>query len=147
MTHYIDTSALVAVLVTEPHTPRVMAWLEKQPAGIAFISDWTHTEVASALSLKLRTAALTLDQRAAALAAWNRLHVASLQTLAVTPAHFEAAAHFAGQHQLGLRAGDALHLAIAASTGFRIVTLDRAMAEAAPLLGIPVEPLESPHHP
>jgi predicted nucleic acid-binding protein len=141
LSHYIDTSAVVAMLVVEPHTPRVMAWLANRPPGTLFISEWTHTEVASALSLKLRTGALTLDVRANALATWNRLQVASLHTLGVTSAHFETAAHFANQHELGVRSGDALHLAVAAESGFTLVTLDILMANAAPRLGVPVESL------
>ena len=141
MSHYIDASALVAALVSEPHSQRARLWLEAQPAGQVFISDWTHTEVASALSQKLRSGQLTIDQRAEALTTWRRLHTASLQTLAIVPQHFELATAFANQHDTGLRAGDALHLAVAASAGFPIVTLDKTMADAAPILGIPVEPL------
>ena len=48
-----------------------------------------------------------------------------------------AAARMTDQHALGLRAGDALHLAIAADHGATVQTLDRRIAEAAPTLGIP----------
>lgn len=139
MSFYIDTSAIVATLVVEPHTPRAIAWLHSQAPGIACISDWTHTEVASALSLKLRTGELTPEQRATVRIAWEQLHTASLPTLAVTTAHFEAAGRFVGQHELGLRAGDALHLAIAHVGGMSLVTLDKRMADAALQLGVPVE--------
>jgi uncharacterized protein len=138
---YADTSALVPLLVTETHTPRVMTWLAKQAPGTIVISDWSHTEVASALSLKLRIGEITLPLRAAAFAAWTRLHTSSLPTLAVTSDHFEVAAGIAARHDLGMRAGDALHLAIALDGGHRLVTFDARMAAAAPVLGIPVEPL------
>lgn len=141
MTYYIDTSALVATLVVEPHTASVIAWFNTQQPGSVFISDWTHTEIASALSVKVRTAQIKLQVRAAAIAAWQRLHTASLPTLAVVPEHFETAARFAERHDLGVRAGDALHLAIAADGNHTLVTLDRTMADAALQLGIPVEPL------
>lgn len=85
------------------------------------------------------TGALTLDRRAAALAAWNQLRGDSLLTLAIIDDHFEIAARFADQHELDLRAGDALHLAIAAGGGHHLVTLDLRLADAAPRLGIPVE--------
>nr|WP_294810246.1 hypothetical protein [uncultured Sphingomonas sp.] len=39
----------------------------------------------------------------------------------------------------GLRAGGALHLAIAQSGGLSLVTLDRTMADAALQLGIAIE--------
>ena len=139
---YVDASAVVAAVTEEAHSERVWAWLDRQSAGTVFISDWTHTEVASALSIKLRTGQLTIDQRATALAAYRQLQAASLHTLAVTPQHFTRATHFATQHDLGVRAGDALHLAIAAASGFKLFTLDTTMANAAPLLGIPVEPLD-----
>lgn len=144
MSCYLDTSALVATLVTEKHTDRVMAWFIRQPIGTLFISEWTIPEVASALSLKLRTGQLTIDQRAAALSTWSRLRGATLHTLGIASEHFEAAAGFANQYQLGVRGGDALHLAVAATSGFRLVTLDATMARAAPLLGVPVEPLDLP---
>ena len=41
------------------------------------------------------------------------------------------------QHMLGLRAGDALHLATASEHGATVHTLDRRLAEAGPVLGVP----------
>jgi uncharacterized protein len=69
LSFYIDTSALVATLVVEPHTDRALAWLGAQQPGSVFISDWVHTEVASALSVKERTGQLSPGLRAAASAA------------------------------------------------------------------------------
>ena len=142
MSYYIDTSAIVAALVVEQHTPLVMRWMAPQPIGIFFISDWTYPEIASALSLKLRTAQITLDKRAAALAAWQVMRTNSFNTLAVTAEHFALAATFVNQQNLGVRAGVALHLAVAAAAGFTLVTLDTTMAKAAPVLGIPVARLD-----
>lgn len=139
MSYYLDTSALVAALVSEPGTPQVNAWFRAQVPGTIFISDWTHTEISSALSLKLRTGEITLETRAEALAAFAGMATTSLPTLAVAEEHFEVAARFVAQHELGLRAGDALHLAVAKDGGFALVTLDHRMADAALQLGVPVE--------
>jgi uncharacterized protein len=49
---------------------------------------------------------------------------------------FRTAARFADQHALGLRAGDALHLAICADHGATLCTLDRRLSEAGPALGV-----------
>jgi uncharacterized protein len=51
--------------------------------------------------------------------------------------HFRAAAKFVDQHTLGLRAGDALHLATASEHGASVHTLDPRLAQAGPLLGEP----------
>lgn len=138
---YLDTSLVVALLVPEEHSERADAWFAAQATGSLFVSGWTVTEVSSALSLKLRTEALTLDRRAAALTAWNALREASLLTLAVADDHFEQAAQIADRHDLGLRGGDALHLAIAREARCRLATFDKRMAAVALQLGIEVEPL------
>jgi uncharacterized protein len=62
-----------------------------------------------------------------------------LMVMPVTRAHFLAAARFAEQYALGLRAGDALHVAIAAEQGATICTLDKHLAEAAVTLGVNAE--------
>jgi uncharacterized protein len=49
---------------------------------------------------------------------------------------FRTAARLADQHAIGLRAGDALHLAICASHGATLCTLDRRLGDAGSALGI-----------
>jgi predicted nucleic acid-binding protein len=82
---------------------------------------------------------LTLEQRAAALSTFNRLAAESFAVLPVTGAHFRAAAKFVDQHTLGLRAGDALHLATASEHGATVHTLDRRLSEAGRVLGVPTQ--------
>jgi hypothetical protein len=53
----------------------------------------------------------------------------------VSRAQFRTAARFADQHALGLRAGDALHLAICADRGATLCTLDQRLSEAGSALG------------
>ena len=68
---------------------------------------------------------------------FNKLIAESFTVLSVTGAQFRAAARFADQYALGLRAGDALHLAIASEQGATVHTLDQRLADAGPALGIP----------
>ena len=93
--------------------------------------------MSSAMAIKLGTGQITLTQRAAALAMFNKLIAESFTVLGVTGAQFRAAARFTDQHALGPRAGDALHLAIASEHGATVRTLDQRLADAGPTLGIP----------
>lgn len=95
--------------------------------------------MSSALSIKLRSGQLTLEQRAATLSTFNRLTAESFIVLPVTGAQFRAAAKFVDQHTMGLRAGDALHLATASEHGATVHTLDQRLAQVGPMLGVPTQ--------
>ena len=134
--NYVDTSVLVAALVKEIHTPRAQRWLTPGESEDFAISDWVIAEFSSALSMKLRLGSIALDLRRSALEALGIMIEQSMVLLPVTGVHFRMAARFADQHQLGLRAPDALHLAIAAERGAVLCTMDKRLAGAAGALGV-----------
>jgi len=137
LTVYADTSVIVAALTNEIATARAQAWLVAQTPPDLLISDWTLTEVSSALSTKLRAGQITVHLHGKALATFNTQVAHSFTVRTVDGSNFRTAARFAEMHALGLRAGDALHLAVAAAGGATVCTLDRRMAEVAVALGIP----------
>jgi predicted nucleic acid-binding protein len=134
---YLDTSLVVAALTNEEKTELVLRWLEAQAPESLAIGEWVVTEVSSALSLKIGTGQLDNEHRASALAAFNRMIAENLTVLSLSSADVRTAARYADRHELGLRAGDALHLAIAGRNGATVITLDRRLAAAGIELGVP----------
>lgn len=135
---YLDTSLAIALVTAEPHTVDAQTWLREQAAGQSAVSDWVTTEVASALSLKQRVGALGEEERTWAEDTYRRLCVEVFDVVEVRPSAFTDAAHYAARAELTLRAGDALHLAVAAEQGAQLCTRDVQQAEAGRWLGIDV---------
>ncbi len=133
---YVDTSVLVAALTRERETARMQAWLAEQPPGALAISFWVVTEFSSALSIKLRNGDIDAGHRANALSVFAAMCDENFAMLGVSAGNFRSAALFADQAKLGLRAGDALHLAICAEHGGDLFTLDRRLSGAGPALGV-----------
>jgi hypothetical protein len=138
---YLDASAAVAAITQEQHSEAIWRWMNDHADAPVLCSGWTATEVSSALSIKVRSGAFTIADRLVAWNSWRAFRDASLGEVAVAPEHFETAARLCDRPELGLRAGDSLHLAVAESAGAYLLTFDQTMANAALQLGIAVEPL------
>ncbi|MGN8019378.1 type II toxin-antitoxin system VapC family toxin [Phyllobacterium sp. 22229] len=138
---YLDTSVLVAALIKEEDTDRIQKWLAQQIEGKIIISNWTITEFYSALSIKLRTKQIQIKHRDVAVVAFKEMISKSFKVFSISNTHFSEAAKLVEQHDLGLRAGDALHLAVVLDLDATICTLDRRLAYAADALGAKVESL------
>ncbi|MDE2111663.1 MAG: type II toxin-antitoxin system VapC family toxin [Alphaproteobacteria bacterium] len=133
---YLDTSLLVSVLTNEAETRRMQAWLAAQAPDNLAVSEWVATEFSAALSIKLRTGQIADVHRADALAVFAQLRADSFILLPISAVEFRTAARFADQYELGLRAGDSLHLAVCANHGATLCTLDRRLGHAGTALGV-----------
>ena len=133
---YLDTSVLVSALTKESQTRDVQDWLAGYDLRSCAISDWTETEFASAISIKLRSRNLDLDDGMAASLTFQQLIHETLVHWPVAVEDFRIATAFAKRHELGLRSGDALHLAICAARGAVVGTRDARMAQAGLAVGV-----------
>jgi uncharacterized protein len=138
LSFYLDTSLVVSAFTAETDTLKVQRWLDANAAAPLAISPWIETEFSSALSKKMREGNLTLEIRSLTTAQWHLFRDALTDTIAIVSQDFDTAARFVANYSLGLRASDALHLAVAARHGATLATLDRVMAAAATTCGVPV---------
>jgi uncharacterized protein len=133
--YYLDSSLIVSFLTNEAPRDRLLAWIGAREAGSLFISPWVSTEISSALSIKQRVGNLAPDTREAAKQGYLVFVQQSVNVLSITDAHFVTAATFADRAEIGLRSGDALHLAVSHAHSLTLATLDKHLAEAGPKLG------------
>lgn len=107
------------------------AWFNDHAGAILAISDWTLTEFASAMGIKVRDKRLKPDEAHKACVLMSQLAADSLKVFTPTRSDYNKSAYHLGHHALGLRAGDALHLAVAHNEGAEcLYTLDRRLIEA-----------------
>jgi len=123
---YVDTSALVKLVVAETETPALRAWLAELGRELV-ACDLARTELMRAVRRVLPDRVLQA-----------RGVLDALTLLQVTPAVFEDAGRL---DPSGLRSLDAIHLASALSLGDDLdglITYDDRLANAAVSLGIAV---------
>jgi predicted nucleic acid-binding protein len=133
---YVDTSALVALIVNEAGSAAVARWYAATKAELVS-AVWCVPEFASALGIKQRTGQLDSRQAQEAWARFERLVANDVKLLPVNPSDFHRAAVMALDSSSALRAGDALHLSCAEKADAKgVATLDAVMARNAQRLKI-----------
>jgi predicted nucleic acid-binding protein len=134
---YLDASAFVAAFAPEPMSARVIACLGRFPEH-SIVSTWTQTEAFSALCLKVRTGVLNVSQAGVVQAAMIKSLATEFESLAVDNGDIVEAGKLLLLEGPPLRAGDALHLALARRSGAQLLTLDQGLARAAVYFSTPV---------
>ncbi len=133
---YADPSLIVSAFTDEISSAAARAWLAALSPDSLLLSKWCETEIASALSGKVRIGALAAELRAPVMQGIRDNLYAAAQLIHVGAADFDRATQLLENSQTPLRGGDALHLAIAERAGVALYTLDRRMAEAGAALGL-----------
>jgi predicted nucleic acid-binding protein len=136
--HYVDTSVLVAYFVPEIYSANAETALRDSRRYPLALSEWTATEFVSALGIKCRTGQLNEAQSLSVQRKFKAL-TDFFEWLPVETEDFRQAHDWLGNWRLGLRSGDALHLAISHRSGHVLITLDDRLARAAGTLQIPAE--------
>ena len=132
---YVDTSVLGAIFFREPGAAELVARLERQRTGRLMISAWTLTEIASIGGIKQRIGAIDAATRQQALANFQRFASTQMGMTEIEPTDFRTAAVLI-ESPTALRAGDALHLAVARRLNARIASLDQRLRSATKAVGL-----------
>lgn len=139
MTFYFDTSFLAPLILEETTSAAVERFLASLPVESLAISHWTRVEFSSLLAREVRMGgmepriALDADQQFEAIIA------ESFAVLVPAVDDFELAKRYLAEPRTGLRAGDALHLAIAANNGAEVIySLNKTLLRAGKTIGLPV---------
>jgi predicted nucleic acid-binding protein len=141
---YLDTSVLVAMHTNEASTATVLAWYGQLGTEPICSATWCVTEFASALSFKQRIGQATARQAKQAWKQFASQCAGDLRLLQVDAEAFRQAAILALDPDHGLRAGDALHLAVASQMRIQgLLTLDALMRTNAIRLGFQIVALST----
>lgn len=137
---YFDTSFLVPLILLEATSEPITAFFGSLRDEDLAVSHWTRVEFASLLAREVRMGGL---DTAVARRAGSRFETMIRQSFVVLLPNvddFNQAGNWLGRFGTGLRAGDALHLAIAGNRGADVIySLDRRMIAAGKKLGLPTD--------
>ena len=135
---YFDTSFLVPLILPEATSEPISGFLEALSGEDLAISHWTRVEFASLLAREVRMGGLDAGTAREAGSQFERMIGESFVVLLPNRDDFDRAREWLGNFETGLRAGDALHLAIAGNRGAdAIYSLDKLMIAAGKTLGLP----------
>jgi predicted nucleic acid-binding protein len=135
---YLDTSALVPLFVRESTSDRVQSALSSLATREPAVSDWVLLEFNSAIAARVRSGSLGPQEGREAIRKCEDLADASFVVCTIASEDIAAARLFVQDFPSGLRAADALHLAVAGRLSASLLTLDRVQARAARRLGLMV---------
>ena len=134
---YFDTSFLAPLILEEATSTKIEAYFAKLPAGELYVSHWTRVEFASLIAREVQMGGFAEPDALLAIAQFDELVTESFQVLAPAVADYELAKDTIQHFATKLRAGDALHLAIASNNGAKFLyTLDEGLLNAAKLMKV-----------
>ena len=137
--YYFDTSFLVPLLLPETTSDAITDFVRGLPDNQLAVSHWTRVEFSSLIAREVRMGGLDVQAATQADARFESMVDESFTVLLPNAGDYDLAKAFLGTYETGLRAGDALHLAIAKNhRATTVYSLDKKMLTAGKILGLPV---------
>ena len=136
---YFDTSFLAPLILPEATSDKIAAFVARLPTEDFAVSHWTRVEFSSLIAREVRMGGLDVQAAARADARFEAMVDESFSVLLPNAGDFGLAKRYLGQFETGLRAGDALHLAVANNHRASVIySLDRTLLNAGKILDLPV---------
>ena len=136
---YFDTSFLAPLIFPEATSQKIARFVRRLAVEEFTVSHWTRVEFSSLIAREVRIGGLDVQAASMADAQFEAMLQESFSILLPKSDDFDLAKHFLGRFETGLRAGDALHLAVANNhRAAAIYSLDKKLVKAGKILGLPV---------
>lgn len=135
MTLYLDASALLPLFIAEARTPDAHEHLR---GNVLLISDFAIAEFSSGVARRCRVGEINESGAAQVFAALDAWSVNAARRESLTAGDIGVAIGLVRRLDLGLRAPDALNIAIAQRCEAGLLTFDGNMARCARSLGMKV---------
>lgn len=130
MLHF-DTSFLAPLILPEATSDRIAAFIRTLSAEALAVSHWTMVEFSSLIAREVRMSRLDAGAGTRADARFVAMVNASFVVLLPNPDDFGLARQYVARFETSLRAGDALHLAVANNhQAAAIYSLDKVLLKA-----------------
>jgi len=110
---YFDTSFLAPLIFPEATSQKIARFVRRLAVEEFTVSHWTRVEFSSLIAREVRIGGLDVQAASMADAQFEAMLQESFSILLPKSDDFDLAKHFLGRFETGLRAGDALHLAVA----------------------------------
>lgn len=134
---YFDTSFLTPLFLEESTSAAVDAFITSLPVGELATSNWTRVEFSSLLGREVRMGGLSEADARDTDAAFENATNEAFEIITPTVEDYHRAKILLARPRTGLRAGDALHLAIASRPEIELIySLDRGLLKAGALLNV-----------
>jgi predicted nucleic acid-binding protein len=136
---YFDTSFLAPLILPEATSDKIVAFVQRLPAEELTVSHWTRVEFSSLIAREVRMGGLDVQAAARADARFEATVDESFSVLLPNADDLGLAKRYLGRFETGLRAGDALHLAVVNNhRAAAMYSLDKTLLKAGKILDLPV---------